>query len=60
MPIEAAAEVCAATPEMLAYAGAGGEQIGCEATTVTDELIRALREQLDLRQNSTGCGKGSD
>ncbi len=57
MPIEAAAEVCAATPDMLAYAEAGGQQIGCEATTVSDELMRALREQLDLRQDSTGGGQ---
>ena len=57
MPIEAAAKVCAATPDMLAYAEAGGQQISCEATTVSDELIRALQEQLDLRQDSTGSGK---
>ena len=58
MPIEAAAEVCAATPDMLASAEAGGQQIGCEAATVSDELIRALQEQLDLRQDSTGSDQG--
>ena len=58
MSIEAAAEVCAATPDMLAHAEAGGQQIGCEATTVSDELMRALQDQLDLRQDSTGSGKG--
>ena len=58
MRIEAAAKVCAATPDMLAYAEAGGQQIGCEATMVSDELIRALGEQLDLRQDSTVGGEG--
>ena len=60
MQIDAAAKVCAASPDMLAYAEAGGQQIGCEATTVSDELIRALREQIDLRQNSSGSAEGLD
>jgi hypothetical protein len=58
MPIEAAAEVCAATPDMLAYAGSGGQQIGCEASKISDDLIQALKEQLDLRKDSTGSGQG--
>ena len=59
MPIEAAAEVCAATPDMLAYAGSGGQQIGCEATKISDDLIRALKEQLDLRRTPQEVVKGS-
>lgn len=54
VPVETAAEVCDETADMLAYAAQGGQEVGCEAKRISDDLTRALKEQIEIRKDSGG------